>query len=73
MSDKLVTIAKFTEVCEAELARQLLGDFRIKSVVTGQNFANMFPAPISTIDLQVFEGDARDALEILESGKRQEQ
>ncbi len=73
MPDKLVTVAKFTESCEADLARQVLGDFGIKSVVTGQNFANMYPAPISTIDLQVLESDFREAMEILESGRSQEQ
>ncbi len=73
MADKLVTIAKFADYIEADLAKQLLDDFGIKSVVTGQNAANVYSVPaIADTDLQVFESQAQQAREILESHKKQE-
>ena len=75
MADKLVTIAKFADYIEADLAKQLLDDFGIKSVITGQNAANIYsgvPALAST-NLQTLESQAQQAREILESNKKQEQ
>ncbi len=72
MADKLVTIAKFTDYSEADLARQLLNDFGIKSVVMGEKFSVLpFPVP-SLAKLQVFESQAKQAQEILESQESQE-
>ena len=74
MADKLVTIAKFADYIEADLARQLLDDFGIKSVVTGQNAANIYsglPA-LADVELQTLESQAKQALEILESDKKKE-
>jgi len=74
MADKLVTIAQFQDYIEADLAKQLLEDFGIKSIVAGQNFANIYPLPaIAEISLQVLESQAQQAMEILESDKKQEQ
>jgi hypothetical protein len=72
MADKLVTIAKYTDYSEADLARQLLDDFGIKSVVIGEKFGLPYPIP-SQAKLQVFESQTKQAQEILESQKRQEQ
>jgi len=73
MADKLVTIAKFANYIEADLAKQLLADFGIESVVTGQNAANIYAIPaIATIELQVFESQAQQAQEILQSQKKGE-
>jgi hypothetical protein len=75
MEEKLVTIASFTDYIEADLAKQTLEDFGIKSVVTGENVANVYcglPALID-LDLQVFEGQAQRAREILEFEGKQEQ
>jgi hypothetical protein len=72
MADKLVTIAKFTDYSEADLARQLLDDFGIKSVVIGEKFGLPYPIP-SEAKLQVFESQAKQAQEILESNERQGQ
>jgi hypothetical protein len=69
MADKLVTIAQFSDYIEAELAKQLLDDFGIKSVVTGQNVATVYsgvPAVVH-IELQTLESQAEKALEILRS------
>jgi len=75
VADKLVTIAQFTNYIEAEMARQLLDDFGIKSVVAGQNVANIYsglPA-LADLKLQTFESQAQKAREILESQGKQEQ
>ncbi len=73
MADKLVTIAKFSDYIEANLAKQLLDDFGIKSVVTGENAANLYPiSAVATVDLQVFEENVEQAREILESREKEE-
>ena len=75
MADKLVTIAQFADYIEAELAKQLLDDYGIKSVVTGQNAANIYsglPA-LANVELQILESQVQQAREILESQKKQEQ
>lgn len=73
MADKLVTIAQFTDSAQASLAKQLLADFGIKSVLAGQNAANIYTIPaLATISLQTFESQAQQAREILESNKKQE-
>ncbi|MCK4753434.1 MAG: DUF2007 domain-containing protein [Planctomycetes bacterium] len=75
MTDKLVTIAKFADSTQANLAKQMLDDFEIKSIITGSNAANIYSGipTIANIDLQVFESQAQKALEILEPKKKQEQ
>ncbi len=72
MAEKLVTIATFTDYIEADLAKQLLDDFGIKSVVIGEKFGLPYPIP-SEAKLQVFESQAKRAQEILESNEKQEQ
>ncbi len=74
MDDKLVTIAQFPSYIEAEMARQLLADYGIKSVATGENASDMFSLPaVEGPELQVPESQAQQAREILESQKEQEQ
>lgn len=71
MTDRLVTIARYTDYIKADLAKQLLDDYGIKSVVTGQNVANVYagiPAFVN-IELQTLENDAHKALEILKSNE----
>ena len=73
MADKLVTIAQFADSAQAGLAKQMLADFGIESVLTGQNAANIYTIPaLATISLQTFESQAQQAREILESRKKQE-
>ncbi len=75
MEEKLVTIASFDDYTEAELAKQTLEDFGIKSLITGEDGANVLrgvPA-VMELDLQVFESQAQRAQEILESKGKQEQ
>ncbi len=74
MADKLVTIAQFPSYIEAELAKQLLADYGIESVATGENASNIYSIPaVEGPELQVLESQARRALEILESHDKQEQ
>jgi hypothetical protein len=73
VADKLVTIAKFSDSCQANLARQLLADCGIESVVLGENFANLYPAlPLQLVELQVCESQRQQAQEILEAHDAQE-
>ena len=75
MADKVVTIAQFGDYVEAEMAKQLLADYGIEAVVTGENTANVYsglPA-LSNIELQTLESQAQQALEILEANNKQEQ
>ncbi len=75
MSDKLVTIATFGDSIEADLAKQLLADFGIDSVVTGRHAANVYcglPA-VAAIKLQTLESQSEKALEILQSNEKREQ
>jgi hypothetical protein len=74
VADKLVTIAQFADYIEAEMAKQLLADYEIEAVVSGDNTANVYSIPaVAEIDLQVLESQAKEAVEILESRKTQEQ
>ena len=73
MDDKLVTIAQFTNYIEAEMARQLLADYGIEAVATGENASNIYSLPaVEGPELQVPESKAQQAREILESQKEQE-
>jgi len=74
MEEKLVTVARFENYIEADLARQQLEDEGIKAVVTGENAGNVYsgvPAAID-IELQTLESQAEQAREILESLELQE-
>ena len=74
MDDKLVTIAQFPGYIEAEMAKQLLADYGIEAVATGENASDMFSLPaVEGPELQVLESQAQRAQEILESQKEQEQ
>jgi len=72
MDDKLVTIAQFPSYIEAEMAKQLLADYGIKAVATGENASDMFSLPaVEGPELQVPESQAQQAQEILESQQEQ--
>ena len=74
MADKLVTIARFANSMEANFAKQLLDNCGIKSVIIGENTANVYagiPA-IADIKLQTMEAQAKQAIEILESQQQKE-
>ena len=73
MAEKIVTIAQYADSGQACLAKQLLTDYGIKAVITGQNTANLYILPsIAVTDLQVLQSQAEQACQILESQKKQE-
>jgi hypothetical protein len=74
MTERLVTIAQFSDYIEADLAKQLLEDFGIRAVVVGQNSGNVFSGVPAALDirLQIPESQAQKAREILENSNEQE-
>jgi len=68
MADKLVTIARFSDYMQAELAKQTLEQFNIKAYVAGANALNIFgDIPIfGDAQLQVLDTQAQQAKQILE-------
>ncbi len=73
MSDRLVTIAYYPSYIEAEMAKQLLADQGIESVVVGENTSILYPTPaIESPQLQVFESQSLLAKEILDSANQPE-
>jgi hypothetical protein len=69
----LVTVARFGDYMQAELARQLLDNEGITAFVMGQNVASVYggvPAAVD-VELQTPESQADRAREILESAKNQ--
>ncbi len=68
MENKLVTIAQFADSAQASLAKQLLADFGIESVLTGENATNLYGVPaIAQATLQTSQTNAAQAKQILES------
>ncbi|MBN2019816.1 MAG: DUF2007 domain-containing protein [Sedimentisphaerales bacterium] len=67
MAEKVVTIAEFADSMQADLARQLLGDFGIRAMVMKQNATDIWlPTNLPmTAKLQVLESDVVKAQEIL--------
>jgi len=73
VDERLVKIAQFADYIEAEMALQVLADYGIKAIVTGQNASNIYPIPaVEGPELQVLESQAEQARQILESHKQQE-
>jgi hypothetical protein len=71
--EKLVTIAQFANYIEAEMAKQLLADYGIEAIVTGENASVLYPAAgTEGPELQVLESQAQKARQILESQKKQD-
>lgn len=73
MNEKLVTVARYTDYMEADLARQMLEDEGIKAFVMGQNAGVAWGVPpVNGIELQTPENRAQEAKEILEAAKEYE-
>ena len=67
MADELVTIAKYMDSIRAELAKQVLEDFKIPAVVVGPNAGDCRIGVFEMVLLQVRQSDADKAKQILES------
>ncbi len=73
MEEKLVTVARYDNYVDADMARQVLEEQGIKAAVMGQNVGNVYsgvPAVID-IELQTFESQAQEARQILEDARQQ--
>jgi hypothetical protein len=70
MTDKLVTIAQFANYIEAEMAKQLLEDYGIKAIMSGQYTSIVYPILAVGPKLQVLQSQAEQAKEILESHRK---
>ena len=71
MADKLVTIAQFANYIDAEMAKQMLADYGIKAIATGENASNLYSIPaVEGPELQVLESRAEVAREILKSREK---
>ncbi len=73
MNEKLVTVARFSDYMQAELARQLLDSQGITAFVMGQNVASVYGGVPAAVDvqLQTPESQADEAKEILEASRQQ--
>jgi len=72
MADELVTIAEYPDSMQAELAMQALADYGIKAILMGQHAADVYGG-VQWVKLQVRQGDAEEARQILETeGKRED-
>jgi hypothetical protein len=73
MTERLVTVARFDNYIEAELAKQRLEDEGVTAFVMGQNVGNVYggvPAVLD-IELQTPESQAEQARQILEANATQ--
>ena len=68
MADRLVKIATFAKNEDAYMAKMLLSESNIKSVVLGENLLMVVPkVGFPAIELHVLQHQAEEAIEILES------
>ncbi len=66
MTEKLVTIARFSDSIEADLAKQRLADFGIEAILAGEHASNVYAGlPALTMELKVVESQADRARQIL--------
>ncbi len=71
--EKLITVARYDNSVDADLARQLLEEQGIKAAVMGENVGNVYsgvPAVVD-IELQTLESQAEEARQILEEARQQ--
>ena len=67
-NDKLVTIAAYAAIHDAEFAKSQLESEGIKTTIVGENVHGLYPADgMLNVELKVFESDTERAKSILES------
>ena len=67
MADRFVKIATFSKSEDAHLAKMLLSESNIKSVVLGENLLMVVPkVGFPEVELHVQQSQAKEAVEILE-------
>ena len=68
MDDRLITIAEFENVLEAQVAKAALESNGISAAIMGEKIQNLLPADgMLNVQLQVFAADEKKASEILGS------
>lgn len=74
MSEKLVTVARYTDYVQADMARQMLEEEGIKAFVMGQNVGNIYSGVPAVVDIQLQtpESQAEEAKEILQAAQQYE-
>ncbi len=67
-NDKLVTVAEYLVIYDAECAKNRLESSGIKAMVVGENVHGLYPADgMLNVQLKVFESDTEQAKSILDS------
>jgi hypothetical protein len=67
-NDKLVTVAEYLKLHDAEFAKTQLESSGIKAMVVGENVHGLYPADgMLNVELKVFARDIERAKSILES------
>lgn len=71
MEDKLVSVGQFDNYIAAEMAKQVLEDFGINAVVTGDNASNVYAAMsfVEKPEVMVMADKAEEAKQILAEEK----
>ena len=68
MDDRLVTIAEFENLFEAQIAKAALERNGISAAIMGEKVQNLLPADgMLNVQLQVFAADEKKASEVLGS------
>ena len=71
MADRFIKIATFAKSEDAHMAKMLLSESNIKSVVLGENLLMVVPkVGFPAVELHVPQNQAKKAAEILESQKK---
>ena len=74
MADRFVKIATFSRSGDAHLAKMLLSESDIKSIVLGENLLMAVPkVGFPEVELHVPQSQAKEAVEILEFQRNQEE
>lgn len=66
MQDKLITIARFKMVEQADMAKAILSQEGIECFLAGEHFAAQHYGNIGEVQLQVLEQNAERAITILQ-------
>jgi hypothetical protein len=69
--DRLVTIARYWDVADADLAKAILATRGVEAVLADIHSRMMTPHVVREVRLQVWQADAARALEILRAGSEE--
>lgn len=65
MNEEMVTIERYTDMLEAELAKGRLDSAGIESFLSGENAGRLYGNGLDSVQLQVMASDEQDARAIL--------